>query len=142
MSLIKHAEVEMALAWPEADDMQDLVKDNIRELLAVFAAQGHSGFSAPYVLAAFTKLARFEPLTPLTGEDHEWVEVGDSLFQNARCGEVFREGKNGEAYWINGRVFREPDGCTFTSRDSRVPVVFPWTKPAPEIVDVAEAAGE
>ena len=138
MSLLKHVENEMALAWPESDEMQDTVKENLRELLSVFAAQEHSGFSALYVLAAFEKLARFEPLTPLTGEDHEWVEVGDNVFQNARCGEVFREGANGEAYWINGRVFREPNGCTYTGRDSRVPVAFPWLKPEPEIVDVHE----
>ena len=136
MSLRSHAEKEMALAWPEKEEMQDMVKANVLELLEVFSNQGHSGSSAPYVLWVFSKLANFEPLTPLTGDESEWMEVGDNTFQNVRCGEVFKTGKDGEACWINGKVFREPDGCTYTSRDSRVPVVFPWTKPEPEIVDV------
>lgn len=136
MGLITHAEKEMELAWPESEEMQDAVKKDVLQLIEVFAKQGHSGMSAPYVLGVFTKLARFEPLAPLTGADDEWMEIGGNKFQNIRCGEVFKDGKNGEAYWTNGKVFREPNGCCYTSKDSRVPVVFPWVKPEPEIIDV------
>lgn len=136
MGLITHAEKEMALAWPEKDEMQDMVKKDVLQLIEVFAKQGHSGMSAPYVLNVFQRLARFEPLTPLTGEENEWCDVGDNMFQNNRCGEVFKCGKNGEAYWINGKIFREPTGNTYTNKNSCVPVVFPWTKPEPEIVEV------
>jgi hypothetical protein len=138
MSLISHAEKEMQLAWPDAEPMQDMIKANVLELLKVFADQGHSGMSAPYVLGVFEKLARFKPLTPLTGEDSEWMEVGDGVFQNIRCGEVFKEGKDGEAYWIGGKIFRQPSGCCYTGKDSRVPIVFPWAKTEPEIIDVTE----
>ena len=136
MSLLSHAESEMRLAWPDAEPMQDMVKANVLELLKVFAEQGHSGMSAPYVLGVFEKLANFEPLTPLTGADAEWMDVGGGTFQNIRCGTVFKEEKDGEAYWIEGRIFRDADGCCFINRDSRVTVVFPWTKPEPEIVDI------
>ena len=136
MGLITHAEKEMALAWPEADEMQDMVKKDVLQLIEVFAKQGHSGFSAPYVLAVFCKLAKYEPLGPLTGADDEWTEASKGVFQNNRCSEVFKNGKDGEAYWINGKIFRDPNGCTYTNKDSNVPVVFPWTKPEPEVVDV------
>jgi len=134
-NLVKHAQREFeALGWPGDCDMQKLICDNIIELLRTFADQGHTGSTAPYVLWHFQKLANFNPITPLTGDDNEWVEVGDGLFQNNRDGEIFK--KNGSAYWIDGKIFREPGGATFTSFDSRVPVEFPWTKPEPEIVDV------
>ena len=136
MSLISHAEKEMQLAWPDAEPMQDMVKANVLELLKVFTEQGHSGMSAPYVLGVFTKLARFEPLSPLTGEASEWTEASKGIFQNNRCSEVFKNGKDGEPYWISGKLFREPNGCCYTNKDSRVSVVFPWAKPEPEIIDI------
>lgn len=112
MSLITHAKKEMERMWPEPDDMQDMVKANVLELLEVFEKQGHSGSSAPYVLA------NFKPLGRLTGE---WMEVGDNVYQNIRCGAVFKEGKN---------------GCTFTNGYSRVKVEFPWTMPESKVIDV------
>ena len=137
MSYIDHAEREFkAMGWPGDCEMQDMVCNNVRELLDVFASQGHSGSSAPYVLNVFQKLARFDPLGPLTGADDEWMEVGTGIYQNVRDSSVFKESKDGQAYWIDGKVFREPDGTTFTSRDSRVFIEFPWTKPDSEIVDV------
>lgn len=138
MSLVNHAINEMNIAWPESEPMQDAVKENILELIKVFSEQGHSGMSAPYVLEHFNKLARFEPIKPLTGEDDEWVECSDGVFQNIRCSEVFKNGKDGQAYWINGNIFRNQDGVTFTSDKSSVAVTFPWVRPEPNIVDVYE----
>lgn len=134
---IKHLDREWAAkGWPtEGGDMQALVYRNLKALLATFSEQGHSGTSAPYVASLFGKLAMFEPIGPLTGEDAEWVEVSDGMFQNNRCSHVFKE--NGEAYDIEGKVFREPDGSHFTNRDSRTLVEFPYT-PTTEYVDVEE----
>lgn len=137
MSLIEHAKAEFeALGWPGDCKMQEMICENIIQLLETFSEQGHSGSSAPYVLRQFGKLASFEPLSPLTGEDSEWIEVAPGKFQNKRCSEVFKDGHAGAAYWIYGKIFREPNGCTFAGADSRVPVSFPWTRPEPEIVDV------
>lgn len=141
MRLIAHAMKEMELAWPESEEMQGMVKANVLELMEVFANQGHSGSSAPYVLNVFHKLAMFETISPLTGEDSEWNLCGGGVYQNNRCGEVFKDGAKGEAYWISGRIFRDPDGHTYTNRDSHVPVSFPWTQPEREIVNV-DANGE
>jgi hypothetical protein len=112
------------------------IMENVFELLNVFSKQGHSGSSAPYCVGYFKKLALWEPLGPLTGQDSEWVEVSDGLFQNARCSHVFKEA-DGRAYDIDGKVFREPDGCCYTSKDSRVYIEFPYT-PKTEYVDVTE----
>ena len=93
MSLITHAKKEMERMWPEPDDMQDMVKANVLELLEVFGNQGHSGSSAPYVLGLFQRLADFKPLGQLTGEDDEWMEVGPNTYKNIRCSSVFKKGK-------------------------------------------------
>ena len=112
------------------------LRENVLELLEVFSGQGHSGSSAPFAIELFYNLARWKPLTPLTGEDDEWIEVGDGVFQNRRASSVFKE--NGQARWIDGIVFWEwfQDEETgeqfksyFTSRDSSVPISFPFAMP-------------
>lgn len=115
------------------EDPNKWMCQSVLELIDLFAAQGHSGFSAPHCVALFTKLARFEPLGPLNGTPDEWMEAAEGVEQNVRCSHVFRE--NGEAYDINGKIFREPNGCTYTNKNSRVPVEFPYT-PTSVVVDV------
>ena len=136
-NLYEHAKDEMNLVWHEEDEMQDVIKDCVLDIVSVFSAQGHSGFSAPYTINVLTKLLAFEPLGPLTGEDHEWcwLDSGDEMkAQNKRDGRVFLRG-DGSAYFIEGKVFREPSGACFTSKDSRVEVTFPFI-PQTEYIDV------
>ena len=135
MSTFKHAKKEFdVLGWPGDCEMQELVCDNILELLKVFGEQGHSGSSAMYVLNLFNKLARFSPIAPLTGEDSEWNEVGEGAFQNNRDSSVFKQGKDGKAYWLYGRMFKDRNGGTYSSYKSRVRVEFPWTKPKSKVL--------
>jgi hypothetical protein len=94
--------------------------------MPTFSKQGHSGSTAPYAVGVLEKLLMFEPLKPLTGEDDEWNEVGTGVFQNRRCSHVFKSESDG-AYDIEGIIWRDADGCTFTSYESRVPVTFPYT---------------
>lgn len=143
-NLIDHAKIELQAIGYDPNDQEDgpnkWIQENILELLEVFSKQGHSGSSAPYCINLFTKLARFEPLCPLTGEDSEWTEVSAKLFQNKRCGHVFKE--NGQAYDSQGKIFRDPDGSCWSNGESRVPVTFPYT-PHTEYVDrPADAKGE
>lgn len=135
-NLLQHLDREWAaMGWPTTgtDEPQAWIYKQLRSLLAVLADGGHSGSSAPYVVALFKKLAMFEPLGPLTGEDSEWVVVSDGLWQNIRASHVFK--KDGAAYDINGKVFEEPGGVRYTSGDSHVPVTFPYT-PVTEVVHV------
>lgn len=102
--------------------------DAILALIALFSEQGHSGFSGTYCINAFKTLANFEPLGPLTGADAEWCEVQDgTMWQNRRCGHVFKDAADGPAYDSQAVVFEEPDGVRFTGRYSRQFITFPYS---------------
>lgn len=96
--LLDHAKRELELLGYSAnliDALDNRVRDCILELVQTFATQNHSGSTAPYVMDIFTLLASFKPLTPLTGEDDEWVDVsietnGTPLWQNKRASYVFK----------------------------------------------------
>ena len=133
MSLISHAKFEMRKMLDSEEDINREMGNNVLELIQTFADQGHSGMSAGFCVSLFKTLANFEPLGPITGEDDEWNEVSEGCFQNRRCSHVFKQ--DGRAYDINGKVFREPNGCCFTNGDSRVPVTFPYI-PKTEYIDV------
>lgn len=128
-NLKEHAERELKSIGYDINDQEEgpnkWIMENLLELLEVFSKQGHSGSSAQYCVDAFSKLALFEPLSPLTGEADEWMEVSDGLWQNVRCSRVFKNGDH--AYDINGKVFRDLNGHCYTNRDSRVYVTFPYT---------------
>ena len=155
MSLEKHALAEFrAAGWMDengkySDEMQELICKNMLELLEVFSNQGHSGFSANYILSYFAKLAYLEPIGPLTGADWEWNDVsdmfdGEKVYQNKRCSRVFKSEDrfDGQAYDVQGKVFIEHgygvDGeettYSYTSGDSHVPITFPYT-PKTEYVE-------
>jgi len=153
MKSLDHAMLEFeAAGWVKdnnwTDDYQQAICESILNLLMTFSKQGHSGMSAPYTIKLFEKLAMFEPIVPLTGEDWEWADVshngdGSIRYQNKRCSHVFKDG-DGQAYDIDGKVFWEwadrllsedeegyPGVDTFksyyTGRDSRVYITFPYT---------------
>lgn len=122
------------------DGEQQAYNAAILEILDAFSAQHFSGFVAALAAKTISRLVAFKPLTPLTGEDSEWSEpVCDGTRQNKRFPEVFRR-KDGSAYWIAGKVFVEPNGTCYTSRDSVVDISFPFAVPdAPEMVHVDES---
>ncbi len=144
---INHAMREFrAAGWTNEDgsfkdEMQEMICNHVLKLLDVFADEGHSGSSAPYAINLFEKLAKFEPIGPLTGEDWEWSDVSEyggrdngPLFQNKRCGHVFKDSSG--AYdsegivWYDWRTDEETGEkykSHFTSRESRVTVTFPYT---------------
>ena len=130
---LKHARRELALLGYklpeeyEENDPNKWICDNILELLEVFSKQGHSGSSAPYVIGMFFKLASFEPITPLTGEDSEWEKIDFQTFQNIRCSRVFKNINTGAVYDIQGKIFEEPDGSRFANNNSIVDITFPYT---------------
>lgn len=130
-------ELERIGYFKEGDDpYNDAAANAILELLEVFDSQGHSGFSGSYVINAFNRLANFKPLSPLTGEDDEWNDIGygDSL-QNKRYSAVFKNKEDGTAYNIEGKVFTDDGETWYTCKDSSVNVTFPYVVPdKPEYV--------
>ncbi len=126
-------ELSAAGLFDEDSDYGGDLGKAVLELIEVFARQGHSGFSAAMVSNLFNDLSRYNPITPLTGKEDEWVIIGNGLRQNTRCSHVFEQ--DGQAYDSNGKVFREPNGVCYTSKESHVPISFPYT-PKCEYVDV------
>ena len=151
-NLHRHALAEFrAAGWMDenenyTDEMQEAICKHVLKLLDVFSDEGHSGSSAPYAVQLFEKLAMFNPIVPLTGENWEWHEVGEGVFQNKRCSRVFKQADRfeGQAYDIDGIVFYEwyerpldqdepgypgtyRGKSHFTSKESMVPVTFPYT---------------
>jgi|NOAtaT_6_FD_contig_31_9395636_length_601_multi_3_in_0_out_0_1 hypothetical protein len=137
-NILKHAERELTLiGYDGKDEYNNMAKDAILQLIETFAKQGHSGFSAPYVANMFHKLANYETLSPLTGNDDEWSDVLDErsssdtkmLFQNTRDSRVFKDEKG--AYFLNAIVWQEivnGDSYHFTDRNSKRYIKsFPFT---------------
>jgi hypothetical protein len=156
LSLLSYAKSELDLiGLTEEDEYNAMMRKHILHMIKEFSDEGHSGFSAPYAIQILTKLMSFKPLTPLTGEDDEWTNVSDygdgtPHYQNKRLSSVFKDGKDGEAYNIDGKVFwewyKDEDGNPFksyyTSRDSRVPVTFPYTVPDKPIYEYRQSDAE
>lgn len=136
-NLVSHAKHELKSSYETGDEMNIAMADHLIDMVRVFGTAGHSGFSASYAVSALNTLLKFEPLGPLLGVDSEWVHVGEQngkpLYQNNRCGRIFKEGDH--PYDIDGFVFREPDGGCFTGIHSRTPVTFPYM-PKTIFVDV------
>ena len=127
--MIEWAKSELARIEHDEDGIQDCIDAQILELLEVLSNQGHSNFTANYVLNTFDRLARYLPLTPLTGEDDEWNEIGNGQFQNKRYSAVFKDA-GGRAYNSEGKIFSYNGGKTwFTNKDSRVYISFPYMPP-------------
>ena len=138
MSWLKWCKEELERAGcfdSEKDFYGGLTGKSVFELCKVFDEQGHSGMSASVVGSLFKRLIDGLPLTPLTGEDDEWIEHSDGSFQNRRYGSVFK--RNGLAYDHNARIFVDRNGVTYTSACSRKKVEFPYL-PEPEDVGMSD----
>ena len=138
--LISFAKSELDIVGMKENDPEisnRAMREHILKMVEVFSDEGHSGFSANYAVAILQKLLKFEPLSPLTGEDSEWnlISEKEKLYQNNRCSHVFRE--NGKAYDIHGKIFVQENGSAYTSGDSRIYVTFPYV-PKTEYVKVSE----
>ena len=133
---LRHAASEWAITFPEADPMQDAMREHVLDMVAMFGLERHSGSSAAYARHYIDKALSFSPFSPLTGEDSEWGEPfsSDGTRQNKRASHVFLHA-DGQAYDIDGIVFEEPDGARYTGSGSHVPVQFPYV-PATRIVKV------
>lgn len=135
MSILEFAKRELELI--KSDEVYDgMMTKAVMTLLEVFCEEDHSGMSANICVQFFEKLARYETLSPLTGDDDEWFNPGiedDGFLQNKRCPHVFKDSAG--AYDIDAVIFRDSDGCCYTNRDSRKYITFPYT-PQREYVDV------
>jgi len=130
------------------------MREHILRMVEEFSEEGHSGSSAGYSLGILKKLLAFEPLTPLTGEDDEWMDVyeendGTTVYQNKRKSSVFKTHRG--AYDIDGKVFwhywTDPDTgktheLTYSSSGCAVPVEFPYTPPSEPVYEYRESEAD
>jgi len=131
--LVDHAKRELEILGNGPD-----FDEHILEMVGTFAGAGHSGFSAAYAIEVITKLLKFEPLSPLTGEESEWESMVEGISLNKRCSRVFKKVNANymptEVYDSQGKVFLDKDGLAYTSNESLTSITFPYT-PHTEIVE-------
>jgi hypothetical protein len=139
-SLIQHVEAE--LEHVPDDVATPRMKAAIVELAAATVDTYDSGGSAPYGAAIAADLFRraflYEPLTPLTGDDDEWIPIDADTFgeagvcQNRRDGRIFRYA-DGSAYALDQVVWTDKfrGGPGYTGWDSARRITFPWTPTEP-----------
>lgn len=125
MSVISFAKAEMDRAG-----FNEVERDLIIVLMEAFFEKYDSGGAvwamAPALehLPIIKRLIACKPLTPLTGDEDEWVEVGPSVFQNKRLPSVFKDPR-----FHDGKLATDID-----APDPRAPITFPYM---PERAEVA-----
>ena len=86
-----HTIRELDLAGIKGSDIDNLMRKNVIDLINVFAAQGHSGFSSRICVDLFSKLSMFEIVSPLTLKEEEFGNSFDKEGnrQNLRASVLF-----------------------------------------------------
>lgn len=133
--------IENQCTTPDELEIQKHITENVLALIEVFADQGHSGVSANYVAVLFDHLVHFRPLTPLTGENDEWNDVGYGKYQNRRCCRVFKNA-DGRAYDSEYWYKEDENGISYTDKDCRQDIVFPYMPQKPKFLDIPEWSEE
>lgn len=108
MGLVDYAraELERAELFDLDSDYGGMLGKAAMEMVETFARQGHTGSSAALMLAILERLLQFKPLTPLTYEPDEWVDVSDfsgcPMWQNKRDSTVFSTDGGETHYSVDG----------------------------------------
>lgn len=124
MGIIKHVKYEFEILEKNTPDAIILdFKEEIINLCKKFASSGQSGGSAPYTIYAITKaienLCNQNPISPITGDEDEWVDMSDysrddTVYQNYRCSGIFKD-SSGKVKYIDAIVWKgEKQYDTFT----------------------------
>lgn len=121
----QHAKRELDILVKTVPDA--IIRDFIPEILSLceaFGKSGQSGGSAPYTAQALSqavkKLCLHQPICPITGIDEEWngsldIADKDDTYQNNRSPNIFKNGKDSRAYFLDAIVWQgEDDYDTFT----------------------------
>lgn len=121
-NLVLHAQRELKAAglYDADSDYGGMIGKAAEQIVAVFAEQGHSGFSAEITTAVVSKLMRFDPLTPLTNDPDEWMEVEGfgklKAWQSRRNSSCFSNDGGRTYYDIDERPSRRRKIANFVLR--------------------------
>lgn len=114
--LVEHARREMEFVglFDVDADYGGMIPNAVLELMNVFSKQGHSGYSASLVASLWYRLAQFKPLTDVTLDPAEWMDVSENILPPEKI-------KAGEKIWQNirdGSVFSTDGGKTWKNYES------------------------
>ena len=114
--LVEHARREMEFVglFDEDSDYGGMIPNAVLELMEVFSKQGHSGYSASLVGSLWYRLMQFKPLTEVTLDPKEWIDVSENMLPPEKI-------KAGERIWQNIRsssVFSTDGGKAWKDYDS------------------------
>ncbi len=89
--LIEYAKRELELAgmYEDNHEYNKMVADAVLDLVKLFSKQGHSGFSAGMTRSMFNIVVDYKPLSPITDNPEDWMEVGDKSWQCLRQPNLF-----------------------------------------------------
>lgn len=102
-----------------ADDQPLILEfeNEINALVKKFGESGQSGGSAPYVASAISdavkRLCLHEPISPITGNELEWCEVGANTYQNKRCSALFVHIPK-DPYYLDAIEWVTQDGYSYS----------------------------
>lgn len=154
---MRRARAELEAAGYNTDPDKIVVGDpfsrlgiGIMNVMSAFYAMHLSGGIAPMVVPIITALMKGQTILPLTGADDEWELVDpafadrDDWYQNKRASNIFKDGKNGQAYASGIRVFQYPytdeEGnsrmSAFTCPMSSEYIEFPYKEQDPMYVNL------
>jgi hypothetical protein len=107
-NLVRHAKYELSNAglFDPDSDYDGQIGVAVMGLIDTIAGQGHSGASIGYTVWLFNRLVAFKPLTPLTDNPNEWLDVADYM--------------DGQAVWQSRRqsdAFSNDGGKTYYTLD-------------------------
>ena len=130
MSVISQAKEEMRRANFAKEDFDRMV-----QILELFFDQWDSGGSVWAVSEALNRLIAGKCLTPLTGDDDEWMEVADGVFQNLRISSVFKDPR-----FFDGEKAYDIDNSERDENGSWVAIEFPYypkeTKVSSPVIEI------
>lgn len=70
-------ELDLAGLMDQDSDYDGMLGQATIELVKTFADQGHSGMSADLVRDLFNRLSNYQPLTAITDNPDDWMEIGE-----------------------------------------------------------------
>lgn len=96
MSIVEQAKTELSAINFGEDDSRVMI-----EILEKFFDQWDSGGAVSVAQPVLMRLIAGKPLSPLTGNSDEWMEVTPRLRQNIRCSTVFNDITTGNSYNVD-----------------------------------------
>lgn len=134
--LVDHAKKELELAglFDKDSDYDGMIGKAVMELCKCFAGQGHSGFSANWVLDLFSRLGKYEPLTPITDNPKDWTDVSNlggkdspEMWQSKRNPSLFSENGGKTYYDVDDKKRLKTKSKSYKKKASNKPSIFQRT---------------